>query len=42
MKDEERDDYLRAKFGWRIRRIWWEIPMYEPRKFLQIVKATLT
>jgi hypothetical protein len=40
-KDDARDDRLRTIYGWRIRRIWWEIPMYEPRKFIQILKATL-
>lgn len=40
-KDDERDDYLRAKFGWRVRRIWWEIPVKDPAKFIRIVKATL-
>lgn len=40
-KDDDRDDYLRTVYGWRIRRIWWEIPMYQPQKFVRIVTATL-
>ena len=40
-KDDERDHELRTVYGWTVRRIWYEIPLYQPRKFLQIVRETL-
>jgi len=40
-KDEARDHELRTRFGWTVRRIWWEIPVYEPRRFITIVRETL-
>jgi very-short-patch-repair endonuclease len=40
-KDDERDHELRTVYHWTVRRIWYEIPLYQPRKFLQIVRDTL-
>lgn len=40
-KDESRDFVLREYYGWKVRRIWWEIPVYQPRKFIEIVRQTL-
>jgi very-short-patch-repair endonuclease len=40
-KDDERDHELRTVYQWTVRRIWYEIPLYQPRKFLQIVRDTL-
>ncbi|HVV38470.1 MAG TPA: hypothetical protein VHC63_17805 [Acidimicrobiales bacterium] len=39
--DEARDFVLRRYYGWTVRRVWWEIPVYKPRKFLEIVRETL-
>lgn len=39
-KDEARDHYLRG-LGWTIRRVWWEIAVYEPERFIRIVRETL-
>ncbi len=41
VKDEARDHELRTFYGWTVRRIWWEIPVHEPRKFVRIVRETL-
>ena len=41
VKDEARDNELRVRYGWLVRRIWWEIPVYQPREFVRIVKDTL-
>jgi hypothetical protein len=41
VKDEDRDHELRTVYGWTVRRIWWKIPVYEPRKFARIVRDTL-
>lgn len=40
-KDDARDHELRVKFGWTVRRVWWEIPVYKPREFVRIVRETL-
>jgi very-short-patch-repair endonuclease len=40
-KDDERDHELRTVYRWTVRRIWYEIPLYQPRKFIQIVRDTL-
>ena len=40
-KDEARDHDMRGR-GWTVRRIWWEIPVREPERFIRIVRATLT
>ncbi len=40
VKDEDRDYYC-TKLGWTIRRIWWEIVVNEPEKFVRIVRETL-
>jgi very-short-patch-repair endonuclease len=40
-KDDERDHELRTVYQWTVRRIWYEIPLYQPRKFIQIVRDTL-
>lgn len=40
VKDEARDHMLRG-MGWIVRRIWWEIPVRQPEKFVQIVRETL-
>lgn len=39
-KDEKRDHMLRG-LGWTVRRIWWEIPVFEPVEFIRIVRETL-
>lgn len=39
-KDDSRDHFVRG-LGWTVRRIWYEIPVHEPRKFLEIVRNTL-
>ncbi len=39
-KDEKRDYWL-AQRGWTVRRIWWEIPVFEPVEFVRIVRETL-
>ncbi|MDP1795576.1 MAG: hypothetical protein Q8K63_15675 [Acidimicrobiales bacterium] len=39
-KDDERDHYVRG-LGWTVRRVWWKIPVYEPAKFIRIVRETL-
>ncbi|MBA2608305.1 MAG: hypothetical protein H0U92_05180 [Actinobacteria bacterium] len=39
-KDEARDQDLRSR-GWTVRRIWWEIPVHQPDKFVRILRATL-
>ena len=39
-KDDARDHLLRS-LGWTIRRVWYEIPLTEPRVFLQIVRNLL-
>lgn len=41
VKDEARDHELRTVYGWTVRRIWWEIPVYKPREFVRIVRETL-
>ena len=41
-KDDARDDLLRARYGWTIRRVWYEIPVNEPREFVKIVRDTLS
>ncbi|HVV36726.1 MAG TPA: hypothetical protein VHC63_09015 [Acidimicrobiales bacterium] len=41
VKDEARDHELRVVYGWTVRRIWWRIPIDEPRTFLRIVRDTL-
>lgn len=40
-KDEARDHELRTVYGWTVRRIWWEIPVYQPREFVRIIRETL-
>ena len=40
-KDEARDFVLREYYDWKVRRIWWEIPVYEPRKFVEIMRQVL-
>ncbi|MEY2426235.1 MAG: hypothetical protein QOI61_1807 [Actinomycetota bacterium] len=40
-KDEARDFVLREFYDWKVRRIWWEIPVHQPRKFIEIVRQTL-
>lgn len=40
-KDDARDDELRTVYGWRVRRIWYEIPLYQPSKFIRIIRDTL-
>jgi hypothetical protein len=40
-KDEARDFVLREYYGWKVRRVWWEIPVYQPRKFVEIMRQTL-
>lgn len=40
-KDEARDQAVREVYGWRVRRIWWEIPVKRPREFLEIVRSML-
>jgi len=40
-KDDERDHELRTRYGWTVRRIPWTIPLYEPRRFVLIVRDTL-
>ncbi len=39
-KDDERDHYVRG-LGWVVRRIWWKIPVFQPEKFIRIVRETL-
>ena len=39
-KDDARDDLLRD-LGWRIRRVWCEMPVAEPQRFVQIVRTAL-
>ena len=39
-KDDARDHYLR-QLGWTVRRVWWEIPVKQPDRFIQIVRSTL-
>lgn len=39
-KDEKRDYWLTQQ-GWTVRRIWWEIPVFEPTEFVRIVRETL-
>lgn len=41
VKDEARDHELRTVYGWTVRRIWWEIPVYQPREFVRILRETL-
>jgi very-short-patch-repair endonuclease len=41
VKDEARDHELRMVYGWIVRRIWWRIPLDEPREFIRIVRETL-
>lgn len=38
-KDDARDAALRRR-GWTVRRIWYEIPLYEPAEFKRIVRET--
>lgn len=38
-KDAARDAYLQG-LGWTVRRVWWEIPVRQPDKFVRIVRAT--
>jgi predicted transcriptional regulator of viral defense system len=39
-KDEARDHHLR-RLGWTIRRVWYEVPLREPKAFVQIVRSLL-
>ncbi|MEY2426881.1 MAG: hypothetical protein QOI61_2453 [Actinomycetota bacterium] len=39
-KDDARDHLVHG-LGWTVRRIWYEIPVHEPRKFIEIVRNTL-
>lgn len=39
-KDEARDHHLR-QLGWTIRRVWYEIPLREPKAFVQTVRSLL-
>lgn len=39
-RDDARDHELRRR-GWIVRRVWWEIPMRQPRLFLKIVRDLL-
>lgn len=39
-KDDARDHWLRGR-GWTVRRIWYEIPIRQPEKFVEIVRNTL-
>ena len=39
IKDDDRDHMLRS-MGWTVRRIWYEIPVRQPEKFVQIVRET--
>jgi hypothetical protein len=41
-KDDERDHELRTRYGWLVRRIPHRVPLDEPRRFLAIVKETLS
>lgn len=40
LADEARDHELRECFDWTVRRIWYEIPVYNPKLFLSIVRST--
>ncbi|MEY2418677.1 MAG: hypothetical protein QOG90_1357 [Actinomycetota bacterium] len=40
LRDEARDQEVRRRFGWTVRRIWYEIPVRDPRLFLAIVRET--
>ena len=39
-KDDARDHHLR-RLGWTIRRVWYEVPLTEPRAFVAIVRSLL-
>ncbi|HUR77606.1 MAG TPA: hypothetical protein VMZ22_06650 [Acidimicrobiales bacterium] len=41
-KDDERDHELRTRYDWIVRRIPHRIPLDEPRRFLAIVRETLS
>lgn len=40
-KDDDRDEELRERYGYTVRRIWWEIPVRRPAEFIQIVRQYL-
>lgn len=37
-KDDARDAELREVYGFTVRRIWWEIPVRNPREFIRIIR----
>jgi hypothetical protein len=41
MKKDEKRDYWLERLGWKVRRIWWEIPVFQPEEFIRIVRETL-
>ena len=40
-KDDPRDAELRERYGYTVRRIWWEIPVRRPAEFIQIIRQYL-
>lgn len=41
IKKDEKRDYMLEQMGWTVRRVWWEVPVYEPAEFVRIVRETL-
>lgn len=41
-KDDARDAEVRERYGWTVRRIWWEIPVRRPTEFIRIVRHYLS
>jgi very-short-patch-repair endonuclease len=41
-KDDARDAEVRERYGWTVRRIWWEIPVRQPAEFIRIIRQYLS